>query len=68
MTGIPRTITKKELRLIVPFSPQHIARLEKKGLFPKRIKIGVRRVAWRLSDIEAWLEQRAKIDETEATV
>lgn len=60
-TAIPRIITKKELRLIVPYTPQHIARLEKAGKFPKRIRIGERRVGWRLSEIEAWLDERARI-------
>lgn len=55
---LPRIVTKKELRLIVPYSPQHILRLEKQGRFPKRIQIGLRRVGWRLSDIEAWLATR----------
>jgi len=57
---LPRIVTRRELRLIVPFSPQHILRLEKQGKFPKRIKIGERRVGWYLSDVEAWLADRAK--------
>lgn len=61
--SLPRIITKKELRLIVPYTPQHIGRLERAGSFPKRIRIGKRRVGWRLSDIEAWLEERAKVSE-----
>lgn len=55
---LPRIVTKKELRLIVPYSPQHILRLEKQGKFPKRIQIGLRRVGWLLSDVEAWLAER----------
>jgi prophage regulatory protein len=50
-----RVITKRELRFIVPFSPQHILRLEKRGKFPKRIQLGARRVGWYLRDIERWL-------------
>jgi len=57
---LPRIVTRKELRLIVPYSPQHILRLEKRGKFPKRIQIGVRRVGWYLTDIEAWLAERAR--------
>jgi prophage regulatory protein len=56
---LPRIISKKELRQMVPFTPQHILRLEKEGKFPRRIRLGERRVGWRLSDIEAWLEARA---------
>ena len=58
--AIPRIITRKELRLMVPFTPQHIGRLERAGKFPKRIRIGERRVGWRLADVEAWLEQRVR--------
>ena len=57
-TTLPRIVTKKELRLIVPYSPQHVLRLEKLGKFPRRIKIGERRVGWRLSEIENWLAIR----------
>ena len=54
-------VTKKELRLMVPYTPQHILRLEKQDKFPRRIRIGERRVGWRLSDIEAWLAQRERL-------
>ena len=29
-------------------------RLEKQGRFPKRIKLGTRKIAWRRVDIEEW--------------
>lgn len=29
-----------------------------KGEFPKPVKIGANRVAWRLSDLEAWRDSR----------
>ena len=32
-----------------------IWRLEKKNRFPKRRKIGFKRVAWRTSEIDAWI-------------
>ncbi len=53
-----RTITQKELALLVPYTPHHIRRLEKAGKFPRRLKIGPNRVGWRLTDIEAWLTAR----------
>jgi prophage regulatory protein len=53
-----RLITKAELRAIVPYTPQHILRLEKRGLFPRRIQVGPNRVAWLLSEIEAWVKAR----------
>jgi prophage regulatory protein len=67
-TDIPRMITKKELRLIVPYSPQHILRLEKQGKFPKRIPIGARRVGWWLHEVMGWVaERRARGNSTQAS-
>jgi len=55
-----RLVSKKELRTIcgIPYCPAHIARLEKAGKFPKRIQLGQNRVAWLMSDVEAWIESR----------
>jgi prophage regulatory protein len=53
-----RLITKKQLRAMVPYTPRHILRLEKKGKFPKRIRVGENRVAWLLSDIEKFIADR----------
>ena len=53
--ALPRIITKKELRLIVPYTPQHILRLERRGKFPKRVQVGARRVGWFLVEVEEWL-------------
>ena len=48
------------LREIIPLSRSQIWRLEQAGAFPRRIRIGLRRVGWRASDIENWLLQRAQ--------
>ena len=53
-----RLITKKQLRSMVPYTPQHILRLEKKGKFPRRVQVGANRVAWLLSEIENWVAER----------
>jgi prophage regulatory protein len=54
-----RLIDAKERRLLVPYSDMHIWRLEREGKFPKRIKIGANRVAWRLSEVLAWIDEKA---------
>ena len=46
---------------MVPYTPQHILRLEKKGRFPKRIQVGANRVAWLLSDIEKFIAEKQSI-------
>lgn len=51
-------ICKKELTKLVKYSPQHIARLEKAGQFPKRLRLGQNRVAWMLSEVEDWIDER----------
>lgn len=53
-----RIITQKELSSLVPYTPQHIRRLEKAGEFPRRMQLGQNRIGWRLMDIEAWLVAR----------
>ena len=35
-----------------------IERLEEKGLFPKRVKIGEHRVGWVAAEIEAYIKQQ----------
>ena len=54
-----RLISKRELCRMVPYSAQHILRLEKVGRFPRRVRLGARRVAWILAEVEAWVAQRA---------
>lgn len=53
-----RLISRSELLAIVPYTSQHILRLEKRGLFPLRIQVGPNRVAWLLSEIEEWVAAR----------
>jgi prophage regulatory protein len=56
---LPRVITRRELRRLVPYTPQHILRLERQGKFPKRIKLVEGRVGWWLHEVMAWLEQKS---------
>jgi prophage regulatory protein len=53
-----RIITQKELRLLVPYTPQHILRIEKAGKFPLRLHLGPNKVGWLLIEIEAWIASR----------
>ena len=61
MYGNDRMLSKKELKTLVLYSPQHIARLEKSGEFPKRVRLGPyrsSRVGWIESEVRAWLSSR----------
>jgi hypothetical protein len=42
------------------YTAQRIVRLEKQGKFPKRIKVGERRVGWRSEEVVAWLDQKGR--------
>jgi len=53
-----RIITKKELRQLVPYTAQHILRLENANKFPKRVPIGTNRVGWLLVEVQEWLRKR----------
>ena len=53
-----KILSKKALRELVLYSPQHIARLEKAGTFPKRVILGQNRVGWVEQEVLDWLEQR----------
>ena len=54
-------ILRPERKRLVPLSDATIWRLERAGKFPRRILISEKRVAWRRSDIEAWLKKRAAL-------
>jgi prophage regulatory protein len=51
-----RLLSKKQVRELVLYSPQHISRLEKAGKFPKRIRLGPSRVGWLESEVLDWLK------------
>lgn len=42
----------------VPYSANHLRRLEAQGDFPRRIRIGANRVAWLRDEVEQWLAVR----------
>ena len=61
MTIERRLVTYRELKALgVPYSRQHLSRLEKQKppAFPIRVRLGACRVAWILAEIEAWLQAR----------
>jgi len=60
---VMRILSKKALKELVLYSPQHIARLEKAGLFPKRVQLGSNRVGWVESEVLDWLQERLNLRE-----
>ena len=61
-----RIISWKQLGEMQPYSRQHIARLEKAGKFPHRVRLGQNRVGWVYDEVIAHFEhlvnQRSPID------
>lgn len=53
-----RILSKRQVKELVLYSPQHIARLEKAGQFPKRVQLGPSRVGWVEDEVLDWLRQR----------
>ena len=53
-----RLLSKKQVREIVLYSPQHVARLEAAGQFPKRVRLGAGRVGWVDTEVHDWLAAR----------
>ena len=55
---VMRILSKSQVKELVLYSPQHIARLEKAGHFPKWIQLGSNRVGWVEREVLDWLEIR----------
>tara|TARA_R110002167_G_scaffold160436_4_gene356411 strand:- start:243 stop:443 length:201 start_codon:yes stop_codon:yes gene_type:complete len=53
-----RILSKRQLKELVLYSPQHVARLEAAGKFPQRIRLGQNRVGWIEAEVMDWLQQR----------
>jgi prophage regulatory protein len=53
-----RLLRLPRVKVRVPYSRSTIYAGVKDGTFPKPVKLGGRAVAWRESDIDAWIESR----------
>ncbi|UYN96055.1 MAG: AlpA family phage regulatory protein [Enhydrobacter sp.] len=56
-----RLLSKRQLKELVLYSPQHVQRLENAGKFPKRVRLGNgprARVGWLEAEVLDWLRQR----------
>ncbi len=60
---VMRILSKRQLKELVLYSPQHIARLEKAGQFPKRVQLGPNRVGWVEDEVLDWLQERLECRE-----
>lgn len=67
ITAADRFISLKEVCSRLGLSRQTVDRLEARGLFPLRIRIGQRRMAWLKSEVDAWTTERVPPREEEAS-
>ena len=58
LNTLPELILTSEIVQRIPYSQNHLRRLEAKGSFPKRIRIGTNRVAWVRQEIDNWIAAR----------
>jgi prophage regulatory protein len=58
-----RILSKRQLKELVLYSPQHVARLEKAGEFPLRVQLGPNRVGWVEEEVLDWLQKRLAVRE-----
>ena len=56
--GARVVITRKTLLEMVPYTIQHILKLEKAGKFPRRQRFGLNRVGWYEDEIASWQQGR----------
>lgn len=57
--GQERIIRKPELLARVGLSDPTIWRMERRGEFPKRVRLGGNSTGWLASEVEAWIKQKA---------
>jgi prophage regulatory protein len=55
---VMRILSKRQVKELVLYSPQHVARLEAAGQFPKRVRLGADRVGWVEAEVLDWLRTR----------
>ncbi len=55
---VMRILSKRQVKELILYSPQHIARLEKAGIFPTRVQLGPNRVGWVEEEVLDWLQER----------
>ena len=55
-------LSTKRVQELTSLSRTTLWRLECKGLFPSRIQVSPRRVAWSEAEVSAWLESRQRVN------
>ena len=51
-------LDRHQIKRLVPYSQSHIARLEKAGDFPKRIRLSPGRIVWSEKEVVDWINSK----------
>ena len=54
-----RVLPYHKLREKVDYTRQHLSRMEKVGLFPRRVQLGGNKVGWLEHEVDEWIMARA---------
>ena len=54
----PDLILAEDIAQRIPYSQNHLRRLETQGKFPRRVRIGANRVAWVRQEVDDWILSR----------
>lgn len=60
MADHPKILVKREVLALTRLHNDTISRLERKNLFPRRIKLGEKKVGWIEAEVAAWLADRMR--------
>jgi prophage regulatory protein len=53
-----RLILEREVLSRAPYTRAYLYQLEERGEFPRRLKLGPKKVAWVESEVDDWIKQR----------
>ena len=59
---LPRLIGFREVRRLCGLSRATVWRMERAGNFPRRRQVGASKVAWMLSEVLRWIEDRVPVE------
>ena len=63
-----RIVRRTEVKNLTGLSPSSIERLENRGEFPRRRRLGPNSVGWLLPEVEDWITSRPPVSESSAQV
>ena len=56
-----RIVKAKDIKAAVGYSPHWCIKLEKRGEFPRRVRLGPHSVGWLASEVDQWLASRTRV-------